>query len=372
MPAFFVSHSSAHTQFCDSLRAALSALGHVAWLDAYDIRGGDSIPTEIVEGIYRCDYFLLLVTPEIHRSSWVNWELAAATYREVEDLKRTFVIPALRGRTPRPRLVAHKNSLDFDCAPDEAASRLSVAVGGPTRVIPELPPNACGLTMCIKPLGEMRISARRLEDAFWAAAFGNGRGVFRYFPAVTRGVGVSVGSDRVVVSSGDGERDTICGLESTGLVTVREVCYASAPPPYLEGKLLVQKIAMFIQFAWSFARAVGMEVGLLQVESEGLGRPFLLNVDTRDLEAFSWWGVRSQFDLGPGGRLHAASQEAFRNELSDEHLIAAVYEFQADLLHPLRLSGFSLTGKKEFSVRFNKDAVRRYVEEAARFAVIAP
>jgi hypothetical protein len=94
----FISHATRDKEFVERLNAFLESIGVRTWVDNYEIRGGESIPQEIVDGIYSHDYFCLILTQKAYESKWVLRELQMAICRWVDDLRmsRSFILPILR------------------------------------------------------------------------------------------------------------------------------------------------------------------------------------------------------------------------------------------------------------------------------------
>ena len=59
----FLSHASADKPLVDAMRRALDDSGHVAWLDARELRSGQILDQQIREAIERADAFLVFVSP---------------------------------------------------------------------------------------------------------------------------------------------------------------------------------------------------------------------------------------------------------------------------------------------------------------------
>jgi len=367
MSKFFISHSSAHKPFCENVATALRGIGHDSWLDAFDIHAGDAIPSTIVDGIYGSDYFVLVVTPEVHTSKWVPWELNIATYREIQVLGRTFVLPGTRVPTAAVRMIAHKNHLDLTASPHDAARALAaLAAGGPSPAVPALPSDAHVVIMEMAPPAGGAFSTRRLEEAFWKEAM-PGAHPYSFFPAALRGHWLSVGPDRVVIGLDETVRNTSTILSSDGSVRVAEMNFSGAQHPVVQGALLVRKIARFIKLANDVAAHLGTgAVMTLSVRIAGTDRAFMLSYDPRDAAQLAPGAFRSRFDL-PAGRPLAASLQKVAvadGVLAAERIAHLTDEMQADLFHPLRVTPHPAVGGGEFSVRYSTDAVVRYTNEA--------
>lgn len=108
----FISHSSKDKQFAKWLSIDLANAGHRPWLDEWEIRAGDSIPTQIGVGIEDCDFVLLLLSKTSTSSHWVEREWQAKYWKEVEENK-VMVIPVLVEDCKIPTLLQTKKYADF-------------------------------------------------------------------------------------------------------------------------------------------------------------------------------------------------------------------------------------------------------------------
>lgn len=108
----FVSHSTKDKQFAKWLSIDLANAGHRPWLDEWEIRAGDSIPTQIGLGIEDCDFVLVLLSKKSTSSHWVEREWQAKYWKEVQENK-VMVIPILVEDCTIPILLQTKKYADF-------------------------------------------------------------------------------------------------------------------------------------------------------------------------------------------------------------------------------------------------------------------
>lgn len=108
----FVSHSSKDKQFARWLSIDLANAGHRPWLDEWEIRAGDSIPTQIGLGIEDCDFVLVLLSKKSTSSHWVEREWQAKFWNEV-NVNKVMVIPVLVEDCEIPILLQAKKYADF-------------------------------------------------------------------------------------------------------------------------------------------------------------------------------------------------------------------------------------------------------------------
>jgi hypothetical protein len=99
MTKLFLSHSSTDDPFVGDLRAALADHGQEGWIDSRQLRGGDSLWSEIEQAIAAASAFALVVSPAALQSRWVGKELShALKLREQRGREQFPIIPlALNG-----------------------------------------------------------------------------------------------------------------------------------------------------------------------------------------------------------------------------------------------------------------------------------
>lgn len=74
----FISHSSKNLAFATRLTSVLTAHRIKSFLSEKSIRGAQKWHDEIGSGLKRCNWFLLILSPESVRSKWVKQELTYA------------------------------------------------------------------------------------------------------------------------------------------------------------------------------------------------------------------------------------------------------------------------------------------------------
>ena len=74
----FLSHSSENANFTARLARVLSAHGVNSFLSKQHIRGAQEWHDEIGAALKRCDWFLVVLSPQSVRSRWVKHELIYA------------------------------------------------------------------------------------------------------------------------------------------------------------------------------------------------------------------------------------------------------------------------------------------------------
>ena len=74
----FLSHASRDRALADALAATLSRHGVPVWYSSTNILGAQQWHDEIGSALARCDWFVLLLSPNAVRSHWVKRELLFA------------------------------------------------------------------------------------------------------------------------------------------------------------------------------------------------------------------------------------------------------------------------------------------------------
>jgi hypothetical protein len=93
-PKCFISYSHADRPVAERLTNELGSRGLQVWLDALQIRPGDSLVEKIFEeGLKDCDLFLILLSKVSVTSPWVRQELDIALLNRLKKITR--VIPVL-------------------------------------------------------------------------------------------------------------------------------------------------------------------------------------------------------------------------------------------------------------------------------------
>ncbi len=88
----FISHSSKNANFINRLKDVLAKHGINSFVSKANIRGAQQWHDEIGTALKRCDWFLLVLSPQSVRSSWVKHELI---YALQEGRYRGRIIPVL-------------------------------------------------------------------------------------------------------------------------------------------------------------------------------------------------------------------------------------------------------------------------------------
>lgn len=127
MAKVFISYSSKNKEFALKLAADLKALSHEPWLDEWEIRVGDCIPTKIEDGIEEADYVVVVLSAHSVESGWVEREWKTKYWQEVNEGKIR-VLPALIEDCESPPLLRTKRYADFRQSYGAGLVRLTAAI----------------------------------------------------------------------------------------------------------------------------------------------------------------------------------------------------------------------------------------------------
>lgn len=138
MAKLFLSYSSTDKDFVRTLAADLRELGHQPWLDEWEIRVGDSIPSKIEQGISDADYVVIILTERALRSNWVEREWKSKYWQEVQT-QQISVLPVLLEDCELPALLASKRYADFRSNYSLGLGALAQALEGKSELLREVP-----------------------------------------------------------------------------------------------------------------------------------------------------------------------------------------------------------------------------------------
>lgn len=95
----FVSHANANKQsFVDSLYDQLNRLRIRIWYDSTEIDWGDGLKEKIQEGLAKCRFGIVILSPEFIDREWTNQELTELLTRQNESHEKV-VLPLLYNLT---------------------------------------------------------------------------------------------------------------------------------------------------------------------------------------------------------------------------------------------------------------------------------
>lgn len=350
MAKYFLSHCSSHKAVCEDVKDALEALGHEVWLDSFDLHAGTAIPQAIADGIYNSDHFVLMMTPEITNSVWVDWEINVATNREITARLQNFIIPVMLGQVPPPKLIAHKLFVPVTANINDLIAAL-VAPNGAATVLAQ---GFHLLNFQISPLGAFNVSFRRFYDALVNACCTQA-GVYSYFPNFTRQSLTAIKNGRMLISQSEKtqsanvqNRESLIELYETGRIVAYETATdALGGDTIFWTSRMVSKVANFV----SKMNQVYGDIGYtgqyeLTVSIAGLENGFLLNnLSPADCEPPNGIAVGGR-KVAPRGTPITARRN-FQTQaaaLNGATLAPEIYELLADLFFPIQIDRMFVGG----------------------------
>ena len=105
--SIFLSHSHKDRAFTSRLAADLTKHGVRVWLDAAEIKIGDSLVDRLASAIAEMDYLGVILTRDSVRSAWVRKEVSVALTQEVHS-RRVRVLPILAEKCELPAFLVDK------------------------------------------------------------------------------------------------------------------------------------------------------------------------------------------------------------------------------------------------------------------------
>jgi tetratricopeptide (TPR) repeat protein len=137
----FISHTTADDHFVTDLRKALENQGLDVWIDSQNLRGGDTLKTEIESAIKDASAFIVVISEKVFRTRWVKKEVSFAL--KVLQPQNIPIVPILIDGLPPDTL-----DFFFDNEPvaipiknlQESMPQILAALGKefPTEVDPEI------------------------------------------------------------------------------------------------------------------------------------------------------------------------------------------------------------------------------------------
>jgi hypothetical protein len=110
---FFISHASEDKDLAVAITTELECTGIATWRDDKDIDGGDSIPSEIAQGLEEATHFGLLYSDVSKDRAWVKTEFENALMLR-EKSGRPKIIPLLLDGLKPPTILGNIKGLPFD------------------------------------------------------------------------------------------------------------------------------------------------------------------------------------------------------------------------------------------------------------------
>lgn len=122
MSTLFLSYSHADAPFVLRLHDDLTKRGLKVWLDVASIPPGAVMSEKIEEGINKCAYFIVTLSPEAVQSAWVRQECAMAVTRSCQT-HGCALIPLLRRDCEIPLSFQARRYVDFRDAKSDITSK---------------------------------------------------------------------------------------------------------------------------------------------------------------------------------------------------------------------------------------------------------
>lgn len=125
----FICHATEDRQFVDDLVRHLDRYGIPAWLDRREIKVGDSIVTQIQDGLSRATHLIVILSSRSVSKPWVRRELSSALFRQLRD-SSIQVLPVLAEPCEIPLLLRDVKYADCSHAIADGIIDLVQALGG--------------------------------------------------------------------------------------------------------------------------------------------------------------------------------------------------------------------------------------------------
>jgi hypothetical protein len=112
MAEIFLSYSSSDKPFVRKLAEDLRSRGHSVWLDEWEIKVGECIPTRIEAGLEESEFVVLVMSQRACSSAWVEREWKSKYWQEVNS-QQVMILPVLLESCDIPQLLKTKRYADF-------------------------------------------------------------------------------------------------------------------------------------------------------------------------------------------------------------------------------------------------------------------
>ena len=107
MSKLFISHASEDKRLACQLSNDLRVLGYSIWLDEWNIKVGQCIPSEIETALIDTRFLILLLSKHAVQSRWVDTEWKTAYWDEIQS-RSIIVLPVLLENVQIPKLLQTK------------------------------------------------------------------------------------------------------------------------------------------------------------------------------------------------------------------------------------------------------------------------
>lgn len=112
MAKIFISYSSKDDKFAKKLASDLTKLGHKPWLDKWQIKVGECIPSKIEQGISDADYIIVVLSNNSVKSGWLDREWKIMYWKEIEE-GESLILPVLIEQCKIPTLLKTRKYANF-------------------------------------------------------------------------------------------------------------------------------------------------------------------------------------------------------------------------------------------------------------------
>ncbi len=119
----FLSHNSKDKPAVRRLAERLRGDGLAVWLDDWEIKAGDSIPSKVMSGLENSRVLLLLLSQNFDESDWAEYESGSFLFRDPKNTERRF-IPVRLDQSPVREALQHFAWVDWWDERDDAYQRL--------------------------------------------------------------------------------------------------------------------------------------------------------------------------------------------------------------------------------------------------------
>lgn len=100
----FISYASEDVSFARRLHSDLAKFNIKVWFDDIELLGGDRVKSVIDDRIQNSNYFIVIISSNVHKKGFINWEIDVAleTASYFPDTNR-FIIPVMLENTDLPK-----------------------------------------------------------------------------------------------------------------------------------------------------------------------------------------------------------------------------------------------------------------------------
>lgn len=130
MANVFISHRGNDLTDAERLAAELKSLGHLVWLDKWEIDLGDSIVAKMNEGLEGASFLILCYSSSGVMSPWVSREWMSALARQMNGAGVKVLPVVLSGGQP-PAIMADVKYTDLTSDWASGVSAICNALGAP-------------------------------------------------------------------------------------------------------------------------------------------------------------------------------------------------------------------------------------------------